>query len=321
MIRSSPSNEEREVIRSAARWLALLESGSASEEDHAMLQHWRDSAVDNERAWQKAQQLRQRFSTLPANLAMATLDRPDPARRAALKRALGVVALAPAVWLLARQLPLEVWRADLHTAIGEHQRLTLADGSVLQLNTDSAVNVDLGARQITLIRGEIALNVPGSAPLSIDGPYGRVRVSQGEVCVRLDENDCRVSVVRGSVQVHPLQGPALVLQAQQQISLRTDGAGPVTAFDAMLPGWRDGVLTAQNQPLGDFLRELGRYRPGLLRWEPELEALRVTGSFQLDNTDRVLSLLAASLPVDIHMRTRYWVTLAPRKNAPQKNSA
>lgn len=321
MIRSSPSNEEREVIRSAARWLALLESGSASEEDHLMLQHWRDSAVDNERAWQKAQQLRQRFSTLPANLAMATLDRPGTARRAALKRALGVVALAPAVWLLARQLPLEVWRADLHTAIGEHQRLTLADGSVLQLNTDSAVNVDLGARQITLIRGEIALNVPGSAPLSIDGPYGRVRVSQGEVCVRLDENDCRVSVVRGSVQVHPLQGPALVLQAQQQISLRTDGAGPVTAFDAMLPGWRDGVLTAQNQPLGDFLRELGRYRPGLLRWEPELETLRVTGSFKLDNTDRVLSLLAASLPVDIHMRTRYWVTVAPRKTAPQRNSA
>lgn len=321
MSRSAPSNEEREVVRSAARWLALLESGSASEEDHAELQHWRDSAVNNERAWQKAQQLRQRFSSLPANLAMATLDRPDEARRAALKSILGVVVLAPAVWLLGRQLPVEVWRADLHTAIGEHQRLTLADGSVLQLNTDSAVNVDLSARQIKLIRGEIALNVPGSAPLTIEGPYGRIVLSQGEVCVRLDESDCRVSVVRGSVQVQPLQGPALLLQAQQQISLFRNGAGPVTAFDAMLPGWRDGVLTAQNQPLGDFLRELGRYRPGLLRWEPELEALRVTGSFQLDNTDRVLSLLAASLPVEIHRRTRYWVTLAPRKNTPAKNSA
>ena len=321
MSRSAPSKEEREVVRSAARWLALLESGSASEEDHAELQHWRDSADDNERAWQKAQQLRQRFSALPANLAMATLDHPDEARRAALKGILGVVALAPAVWLLGRQLPLEVWRADLHTAIGEHQRLTLADGSVLQLNTDSAVNVDLSARQIKLIRGEIALNVPGSAPLTIEGPYGRIVLSQGEACVRLDESDCRVSVVRGSVQVQPLQGPALLLQAQQQISLFRYGAGPVTAFDAMLPGWRDGVLTAQNQPLGDFLRELGRYRPGLLRWEPELEALRVTGSFQLDNTDRVLSLLAASLPVEIHRRTRYWVTLAPRKNTPAKNNA
>lgn len=321
MTRSAPTNEEREGVRRAAQWLALLESGGATEEDHTLLQRWRDSAVGNERAWQKAQQLRQRFSTLPAHLAMATLDRPDPARRAALKSALGVIALAPAVWLLGRQLPLESWRADLHTAIGEHQRLILADGSILQLNTHSAVNVDLGVRQITLIRGEIALQVPGSTPLTIDGPYGRIVVSQGEVCVRLDDSDCRVSVVNGSVRVHPLQGPALVLRAHQQISLHRNGADPITAFDATLPGWRDGVLTAQNQPLGNFLRELGRYRPGLLRWEPELETLRVTGSFQLDNTDRVLALLAASLPVDIHLRTRYWVTLAPRKNASQRNNA
>ncbi|EPN48027.1 ECF subfamily RNA polymerase sigma-24 factor, partial [Pseudomonas syringae pv. actinidiae ICMP 18807] len=37
VIRSAPSSEEREVVRRAAQWLALLESGGASEEDHAML--------------------------------------------------------------------------------------------------------------------------------------------------------------------------------------------------------------------------------------------------------------------------------------------
>ncbi|KPW93306.1 MULTISPECIES: FecR domain-containing protein [Pseudomonas syringae group] len=321
MIRSAPSNEEREVVRRAAQWLALLESGGASEEDHAMLQHWRDSSASHERAWQKAQQLRQRFFGLPANLAMATLDRPDKARRAALKRALGAVALVPTAWLVGRQLPLDVWRADLQTSVGEHKRLSLADGSTLQLNTDSAVNVDLGARRVTLVRGEIALKVPGRAALTIEGPYGRVVVSQSEVCVRLNQSDCGVSVVSGAVQLYPLQGPVLALHAQQQVSLKQDGAGPVSAFDALLPGWRDDVLTAQNQSLGDFLRELGRYRPGLLRWEPALEALRVTGSFRLDNTDRVLSLLAASLPVDVQMRTRYWVTLVPRKNISTKNNA
>ncbi|MGE1115902.1 hypothetical protein ACQJ0K_29855, partial [Priestia megaterium] len=70
---------------------------------------------------------------------------------------------------------------------------------------------------------------------------------------------------------------------------------------------------AQNQPLGDFLRELRRFRPGLLRWAPELENLRVIGSFRVDDTDRVLSLLAASLPLEVQSRTRYWVTLMPLK--------
>ncbi|MBA1228876.1 DUF4880 domain-containing protein [Pseudomonas viridiflava] len=321
MIRSAPSSEEREVARRAAQWLALLESGGASDEDHVKLQLWRDSSCSHERAWQKAQQLRQRFFGLPANLAMATLDRPDKARRAALKRALGVATLVPAVWLLGRQLPLDVWRADLQTSIGEHKRLSLADGSTLQLNTDSAVNVDLTTRQVTLLRGEISLKVPGSAPLTLEGPYGRVIVARSEVCMRLDAAQCRVSVVSGTVRVQPLQGPDLDLHAQQQLSLQRGGAGPISVFDAMSPGWRDGVLTAQNQTLGHFLRELGRYRPGLLRWEPELETLRVTGSFRLDNTDRVLSLLAASLPVDVQMRTRYWVTVVPRKSRSTKNTA
>ncbi|MFJ3483284.1 FecR domain-containing protein [Pseudomonas sp. NPDC090202] len=321
MSRASLSREEREVVRSAAQWLALLESGSASDDDHRRLQDWRDSSASHEHAWQKIQQLRQRFSGLPANLAMATLDRPDQSRRALLKGALGVAALVPAAWLISRQLPLEVWRADLHTATGEQSRITLADGSTLQLNTASAVNVDLPARRLTLVRGEMALKVPGTLALTIDSPYGRVRVSQSEVCVRLNDRDCQVSVVSGSVQVQPLQGPPLTVRGGQQVSLQSGGAGQISAFDALLPGWREGVLMAQNQPLGDFLRELARYRSGLLRWEPALESLRVTGSFRLDNTDRVLSLLAASLPVEVRMRTRYWVTLLPRHAVVQKKSA
>lgn len=319
-MRVAPSAEAREVARAAAQWLALLESGEATEDDQARLQHWRSSDGRHEHAWQKVQLLRQRFSDLPSALAMATLDRPDPARRAALKRALGLAAVVPTAWLISRQLPLDVWRADLHTSTGEHKRLALADGSSLQLNTASAVNVDLAARQLTLVRGEMALNVPGSSPLMINAPYGRISVSHSEVCVRLNERDCNVSVVRGVVQLQPLHGPALTLQQGQQVTLQASGAGPVTPFDALMPSWREGVLMAQNQPLGDFLRELSRYRSGLLRWDPALENLRITGSFRLDNTDQVLSLLAASLPVEIHTRTRFWVSLVPRNIPPTEKT-
>jgi transmembrane sensor len=51
-----------------------------------------------------------------------------------------------------------------------------------------------------------------------------------------------------------------------------------------------------------------------LRWDPALEALRITGSFRLDNTDQVLALLTASLPIEVHTRTRFWVSLTPRQN-------
>jgi transmembrane sensor len=277
----------RDVARAASQWLALLESGAATERDHAALQHWRDSHPQHEQTWQKAQSLRQRFSALPQALAMASLDRPQPGRRAVLKRALGVAALLPTAWLISRQLPIDTWRADLRTATGERKRLPLADGASLQLNTATAVDVDMALRRVSLVDGELALTVPGAAAMTVQTRYGQLLVSQADVCIRQLASGCLVSVLKGTVQVRDLSGQMATLQA----------------------GQRDGVLTAQNQPLGDFLRELERYRPGVLRWEPRLETLRVTGSFRLDDTDRILNLLASTLALDVQYRTRYWVSL------------
>jgi len=300
----------RGVARAAAQWLALLESGAATERDHAALQRWRDSHPQHEQTWQRAQALRQRFSDLPQALAMASLDRPQPGRRAVLKRALGIAALLPTAWLLSRQLPIQTWRADLHTATGERTRMALADGASVQLNTATAVDVDPAQRRITLVEGELALNVPAATAMSVQTRYGELTVSQAEVCVRQLDAGCLVSVLKGSVRVRDLDGRTATLQGGQQAPLKSSGLGAWVAFDALQLGWRDGVLTAQNQALGDFLRELARYRPGVLRWDPRLEQLRVTGSFRLDDTDRILDLLASSLGLHVQARTRYWVTLS-----------
>lgn len=312
---NSQTSDTRQAVRSAAQWLALLESGGANEQDRVNLQRWLDTCATHQQAWQKAQALRQRFADLPSGLALSSLDRPDPGRRVVLKRALGAVALVPTAWLISRQLPLDAWRADLHTATGERKKVQLTDGSSLQLNTASAVDVDMQNRRVKLIEGELSLKVTSTTPLTIQTKFGNVIVSQSEVCVRQHAQGCRVSVFNGSVQLQPLQGPVLAVRGGQQVSLQAVGAGAITPFDALAPGWREGVLMAKNQPLGDFLRELGTYRAGVLRWEPELETLHVTGSFLLDDTDRVLALLAASLPLEVHSRTRYWVTLLPRKNS------
>lgn len=300
----------RDVARAAAQWLALLESGAATERDHANLQAWRESHPQHEQTWQKAQALRQRLRDLPQAVAMASLDRPQAGRRALLKRALGVAALVPTAWLISRQLPIEAWRADLHTATGERKRLPLADGSSLQLNTATAVDVDLAQRRITLVDGELALTVPGAAAISVHTRYGQVEVRQGEVCVRQLASGCLVSVFKGAVQARDLGGQLTMLNSGQQASLTPHGLSARAAFDVQQLGWRDGVLIAQNQPLGEFLRELQRYRPGVLRWDPSLETLRVTGSFRLDDTDRILTLLAQTLGFEVRARTRYWVTLS-----------
>ena len=72
-----------------------------------------------------------------------------------------------------------------------------------------------------------------------------------------------------------------------------------------------GLLPADRMRLNTLLAELSRYRPGVLRCSDAVAGLRVTGSFQLDDTDAALALLAQALPVRIERRTRYWVTVVP----------
>ncbi len=83
----------------------------------------------------------------------------------------------------------------------------MADGSSVQLNTASAVDIDLKHRRLTLVEGEMALNVPGISPLTILTHFGQVVVSQGEVCVRQGQTGCKVQALKGTVQLQPLHGP------------------------------------------------------------------------------------------------------------------
>ena len=312
------ATQSRQIAEDAADFLVLLESGGANAEDRARLQRWREQSTHHEQTWQKAQGLRQRFAGLPPELAMASLDRPDSGRRAVLKRALVVAALLPAGWLLAQQTPVAAWRADLRTASGERRDLRLPDGSLLQLDTATALNMDLeqGRRLLSLIEGEMALNMASNAPaMTIKTGQGLVLATGAELCIRQRGQSCQVSVWRGMVELTPQQGQSMRLQAGQRASMSADAITSVQPFDTRQPGWRQGVLSVENQPLGRFLENLSRYRPGILRWDPALESLRVTGTFRLDDTDKILFLLAATLPLQVQTRTRYWVTLTARQVA------
>ena len=69
------------------------------------------------------------------------------------------------------------------------------------------------------------------------------------------------------------------------------------------------MISARNMRLADFIAELSRYRPGVLRCADEVAERRVSGTFQLADNDQVLTLVAQSLRLQIDYRTRYWVTL------------
>lgn len=311
------------ILGEAADWLVQLQSGAATEDDHHAVQAWCQRSAQHAQAWQRAEAILGDFRRLPTPVTGETLRRLSRngavSRRQALHR-LGLWLLAaPAAWLAWRETPWQQWTADAHTAVGEQRPLTLADGSQVLLNTNTAIDITFNAQQrrIDLLAGEILVTSasdPASParPLLVRTLHGQAIALGTRFSVRIDGSKTRVAVLAGAVDTRPLHAASgLVLKAGERGAFDADRVLPTAALETGDLAWEHGMLLARDMRLADLLHELGRYRPGVLRCHPAVRELKVSGAFPLADTDASLRLLGDTLPVAIHGLTRYWVTVEP----------
>lgn len=307
----------------AIDWMVRMQSGLMSAADHLTLQQWRQASTDHEYAWQ-------RVSSLPLLLQPGASLLSDPAARRALESAgvdpqrrrqvlkclLAISLLGGVCWEGAESTLVRSALASYRTATGERRQWRLADGTLLWLNTASAANVDgrTDHSQVQLIEGELALNAGAeSGSLQLVTPDAVLHARGANLLVRHDGQGTQVTVLRGLVQVSSRhnRGP-LLLEAGWRTRVDAQCIHPASLTDGFLAqAWLRGILPAERMRLDALLAELSRYRPGVLRCSQQVAALRVTGSFELDDTDAALALVAHALPVRIERRTRFWVTVVP----------
>lgn len=309
------------ILDEAAHWLALRHTTGFSAAQQAELAQWRNLSATHEAVWQRMEQLQLRMDGVPPAVGMAVLDRPRNAgSRRHLLRATALAIATPMLgWFAYRHLPWQVWNADFSTATGETRELTLADRSRVLLNTASAISArfDGEARRVHLHAGEILVETAHdrayqALPFMVQTDHGQLRALGTRFTVRKHAHSTTLAVLQGAVQVTPAQSSLpLVVQAGEQVNFDSRQSGAITPLSAHTDAWARGVLYAQDMRLDDFLAELQRYRPGVLQCVPDIAGLRVSGVFQLCDTDRILELLTQTLPVRTQTRTRYWVTVTP----------
>lgn len=308
------------ILEQLADWLVMLQSGEATEQDLAALSQWRKQSQVHEAAWQRAEGVLSTFGQVPAAIGRDTLARlPRRSRR----QLLSLLAIAtPTGWLLWQHGP---WlhRADYQTAKGEQQTIALADGSQLLLNTATQVDVSFTptSRTIRLLSGEIMLTT-GKDPLPAGQPARplTVRTEQGSVqpigtrfAVREWDGYTQVSVFEGAVRVQPAgSSQSASVPAMQQLRFSATELQAVQAVRNSSDLWTNGMLLAQDMRLGDLIAELARYQPGLLRCDPEVAQLLVSGAFPVNDIASSLRVLEQSLPVRITRPLPYWVTVKAR---------
>lgn len=308
-------------IEEAAFWYACLRAEDATEQDHRRWQQWLDASPSNQQAWARIQEVRSLFGRVPGKFASPVLGQ-KTSRRAVLRSAVVAVCAGLAGAESWRHLSRQEWRADLSTGTGERRRVVLADGSLLYLNTESAVDVafDRFERRILLHAGEILVetqpdNEAGAArPFIVHTPHGMVRALGTRFVVRLYDGHSAVQVLQDAVEVRPAlsTAPAVLLVQGQEMVFDSRGTGLPQPLETGAGAWRGGRLSVVDMRLRDFVAELSRYRKGYLGYAPELAGLLVSGLFPLDETDEALAMLTDAFPVRVRRITRYWVKVVPK---------
>ncbi len=282
----------------ALEWLVRLYAGDASEADWQAYAVWKTANPEQAEAARQAEQLWRQLG--------AAADKP-------LSRLPGAGALAALVLvaglsgLIAGGVfgPPAALIADYSTGTGERQTVMLPDGSRLELDAGTRVDVDMqpGRRQLTLYSGQLHVQVspdPGR-PFDVEAAGGRIRALGTAFNVRHRDSHVEVAVTEHAVRVSTEAGSQAVLQEGQRLQYGQQTLGTASTADlTQVTAWQRGYLVFDDQPLAEVVREIGHYRPGLLFIRGDaLKSLRVTGVFQSRDPDALLTALADLLPVRI----------------------
>lgn len=295
------------IANEARRWYARLFSPDCAEDEREAFRRWQAADPGHAAAYARVERLMGRVDELRDDWAIRLAARDalrEGPRRPPWKR-VAAAALAASLALVVGMVALRTFRsADVPvqryaTAVGEQRNVTLADGTVLVLDTGTQVEVGYSARtrRVTLAAGRAQFDVAHDAgrPFVVQALGGTVTalgtrfqtdIRDGTVVVALLEGSVAVESSTGGRHSQLAPGEQLVYNAS---GTRWDKA-PASLEAAN--GWTEGKLVFDDAPLPELVAEVNRYASTRLRiGDPALESLHISGTFSAGDQASLLLAL------------------------------
>lgn len=199
------------------------------------------------------------------------------------------------------------------TGIGEQRPVTLQDGSVVHLNTNTVVSVDFNgtSRNINLLRGEAHFDVAhnpdrpfivsaaGKEVTAIGTAFNveifeqssiEVLVTEGKVLVEATENEQTDVVSSPSDSLHTF----MIAGDKAEFSDVTAAEKTRLSLDQVQKdlAWQQGMLVFQGESLSEVLLEVSRYTQAEFEvLDDDIKQTRVAGYFKVGDTQGLLRAL------------------------------
>ncbi|MBD9480142.1 FecR domain-containing protein [Pseudoxanthomonas sp. PXM02] len=260
---------------------------------------------------------RPRSTTVPSR-------RPRSRARRWVAVAASVAVLAMMVGLWKHEAPRAPAELHLVAETGAPRKMTLPDGSRLDLDAGSEVVVQFSSqrRQVELVRGQAYFSVakdPGK-PFEVRAGGAMAQALGTHFSVARRNEGVRVVVTEGRVQVSDLRANrggianhVVQLVANQSATLAEDGPleGPVDLDATATLAWLQGKVTYRSETLGNVVADLNRYsRLPIVLEDKQLAQLRVTGRWSTTDLDVWLDSVAQALSLSV-VRKQDEILLVP----------
>ncbi|MFA5985005.1 MAG: FecR family protein [Methylococcaceae bacterium] len=296
----------------AIAWIIKLQSASCTQKDRQLFADWLQQHPTHQHLfnaynsrWQSLDRLKgQDFETRRA--ALQYRPHPHPAIKpwlgwsaaAIVLLALGLTAFTDNGW----------YGRDVHysVALGQHESITLSDGSVMEINSDTDLNVHLSRwqRSVEISHGEVFFRVSHQPErrFVVTAANGNMIDIGTEFDVYLQDDSVLVAVQQGEVTVTTQANNSATLKQNQVVRYNRSGQLFTRNEDSIenLTAWRQGKLIFQDKRLDQVLAELSRYHKQQVRLaNPALGKLVVSGSFRIADIDSALDVIASTLAISI----------------------
>jgi transmembrane sensor len=330
MTKLIPHNRDR-LEDEATDWLVRLTSGEATPDEFAELAKWRQRSPAHQYAYQKIAGLWDQLD-IPLlawheqheqsglevinheNSEYLATELPSNTAKAGNARAKYVAIAATVLLILSFSLFPDYFRhpfADYRTYIGEQTAATLADGTVIHLNTNTAINLMYTShiRHVELLQGEAEFAVAHDKdrPFVVTSGAVKTRAIGTKFVVRHENEQSKISLLEGRVRLAAKEESGhkqkeISLNPGQQVSynnVRFSSLQPVDPTGAT--AWKAGRLLMNFVTLEQAVAEINRYRRGKVKvLSTHLAQTEINAVIDLHLIDAWLDALESSIPVKVH---------------------
>lgn len=329
--------DSKTVEAEAAAWIARLDRGGLSDEECAAVREWISRSPEHYASisrladiWSDLDGLAEILDEAKPSVSVQEVRRGShltawltPAR-AALFAAIATAVVIGVFFSNTNNYRTVAthgssWQASYLTAIGEQQTVTLRDGSLVQLNTDTIIDVDFDERwrKVRLVKGEALFEIvhDQSQPFQVYAGTNVIRAVGTAFVVKLTENEIEVTIKEGRVELKSLKDEtqgrsnkeltitSALIDAGQTVRLtkeiQTLQEIVAEEIDRKL-AWTEGLIIFSGEPLNDVVEEISRYTPiRFVITDPEIGRLRIGGRFKIGEMDAMLEVLETAFGVGI----------------------